>query len=40
MIWDLVMAFAAGFLTAVLVVIIGYRIAEQAAFVSFWGPGE
>jgi hypothetical protein len=33
---NLVLAFAAGFLTCVLVVAVGYRRAENQAFRSFW----
>ena len=34
---NFILAFAAGFLTCALVVIVGYRMAEQDAFSRFWG---
>lgn len=35
---NIIFAFIAGFLTAILVVMIAYRRAENSAFRSFWGP--
>jgi len=35
---DMGLAFAAGGLSALLVVVIVHRLAEHSAFMEFWGP--